>query len=108
MHLENTSAFEDSEWKTDSDGTPVTHAEGVLDAVVGYYGQWQATNQNTSLIGINKLEIGEIRTGEEGYYVPCRLTFAGADGENVVEHVTACVKISQNSMMINKIEEEKF
>ncbi len=106
--IPETADFENSDWLTGEDGEPVTYAEGILDAVTGYYGQWQATNRDTSLIGINKLEIGEIRTGEKGYYVLCRLTFAAADGEEKVEYVTACVKISQNSMIVNEIEEEKL
>ena len=100
--------LEESEWKTTEDGESVTYAEGILTAIVDYYAQWQATNKDTSLIGINKLEIGEIRTGEKGYYTLCRLTFAGADGEEVVKYATACVKISQNSMILNEIEEEKL
>ncbi len=100
--------LEESEWKTGENDEPVTYAEGVLTAIVDYYAQWQATNKDTSLIGINKLEIGEIRTGEKGYYTLCRLTFAGADGEEVVKYVTACVKISQNSMVLNEIKEEKL
>ncbi len=105
--IPETAAFENSDWLTGEDGEAVTYAEGILDAVTGYYGQWQATNRDTSLIGINKLEIGEIRTGEKGYYVLCRLTFAGADGEEKVEYVTACVKISQNSMLLNEINKEE-
>jgi hypothetical protein len=100
--------LEESEWKTGENEEPVTYAEGVLTAIVDYYAQWQATNKDTSLIGINKLEIGEIRTGGKGYYALCRLTFAGADGEEVVKYVTACVKISQNSMVLNEIKEEKL
>ena len=100
--------LEESEWKTGENDEPVTYAEGILTAVVDYYAQWQATNKDTSLIGINKLEIGEIRTGEKGYYTLCRLTFAGADGDEVVKYVTACVKISQNSMVLNDIKEEKL
>ena len=106
--IADTEAFENSDWLTSEDGETVTYAEGILDAIAGYYGQWQATNRDTSLVGINKLEIGEIRTGEEGYYVLCRLTFAGTDGDEVVKHVTAYVKISQNSMLLNQIEEEKL
>jgi len=105
--IPETASFENGDWITDEAGETVTYAEGILDAVTGYYGQWQATNRDTSLIGINKLEIGEIRTGEKGYYVLCRLTFAGADGEEVVEYVTACVKISQNSMLLNEINKEE-
>ena len=106
--IADTEAFENSDWLTSEEGETVTYAEGILDAIAGYYGQWQATNRDTSLVGINKLEIGEIRTGEEGYYVLCRLTFAGTDGDEVVKHVTAYVKISQNSMLLNQIEEEKL
>lgn len=106
--LPDAKILEESEWKTGDDGEPVTHAEGILTAVVDYYAQWQATNKDTSLIGINKLEIGEIRTGEKGYYTLCRLTFAGDDGDEVVKYVTACVKISQNSMVLNDIKEEKL
>ena len=106
--LADTKSLENSEWKTAEDGESVTYAEGILAAVVDYYAQWQATNKDTSLIGINKLEIGEIRTGEKGYYTLCRLTFAGADGEEAVKYVTACVKISQNSMILNEIKEEKL
>ena len=100
--------LEESEWKTGDNEEPVTYAEGILTAIVDYYAQWQATNKDTSLIGINKLEIGEIRTGEKGYYTLCRLTFAGADGDEVVKYVTACVKISQDSMVLNDIKEEKL
>jgi len=105
--MEDSKAFENGTWKGEDD-EEVTLAEGILKAVSTYYGQWKATNRDTSLIGINKLEIGEIRTGEEGYYVLCRLTFAGAEGEDVIEHVTAYVKKSQDSMVINDIKEEQL
>ena len=101
-------AFTDETWKEDEDGDAATYAQGILKTIVSYYGQWKATNKDTSLIGINKLEIGEIRTGEEGHYVLCRLTFAGADGDDVVKHVTAYVKTSQDSMVINEIKEEQL
>ena len=78
----------------------------MMNAVVTYFDQWKATNEDTSLIGINKLEIGEIRTGKEGYYVLCRLTFAGEDGDEVVKYVTVNVKESQDSMVINETKEE--
>lgn len=98
--------FTNSIWKTNDNGEEVSYGEGVLSAIVSYYGKWQATNTDTNLIGINKLEIGEIRTGGEGYFVLCRLTFAAADGEELVKYETAYVKISQNSMIINEIKEE--
>ena len=103
--IDNSKAFENGTWKGDGEDA-VSEAEAILKTIAGYYGQWQATNKDTSLIGINKLEIGEIRTGGEGYYVLCRLTFAGTEGADVVEHVTAYVKASQDSMVINDIKEE--
>ncbi|MDD7601375.1 MAG: zinc-ribbon domain-containing protein [Firmicutes bacterium] len=98
--------FVDETWTTDENGRTVTKAEAMMEALVSYYDQWQATNKDTSLIGINKLEIGEIRSGENGYYVLCRLTFAAEDGSEAVKYVTVNVKESQDSMVINEIKEE--
>lgn len=98
--------FTDETWTTDEDGRTVTKAQAMMTELVSYYDQWKASNKDTSLIGINKLEIGEILTGEEGYYVLCRLTFAGEDGEDVVKYMTVNMKESQDSMIINEIKEE--
>ena len=104
--LAEAEAFVDETWKSGEDGKTITKADAMMNAVVTYFDQWKATNEDTSLIGINKLEIGEIRTGEEGYYVLCRLTFAGEDGDEVVKYVTVNVKESQDSMVINETKEE--
>ncbi|MGN1414188.1 MAG: zinc ribbon domain-containing protein [Anaerovoracaceae bacterium] len=104
--LAEAEAFVDETWKTGEDGKTITKAEAMMNAVVTYFDQWKETNEDTSLIGINKLEIGEIRTGEEGYYVLCRLTFAGEDGGEAVKYVTVNVKESQDSMVINETKEE--
>lgn len=104
--LAEAEAFVDETWKSGEDGKTITKADVMMNAVVTYFDQWKATNEDTSLIGINKLEIGEIRTGEEGYYVLCRLTFAGEDGDEVVKYVTVNVKESQDSMIINETKEE--
>ena len=104
--LAESEPFVDETWKTGDDGKTITKADAMMNAVVTYFDQWKATNEDTSLIGINKLEIGEIRTGEEGYYVLCRLTFAGKDGDEIVKYVTVNVKESQDSMVINETKEE--
>lgn len=99
--------FTDSDWILEGETTSKqTYAEGILSALVAYYDKWQESNEDLDLIGINKLEIGEIRTGGEGYYVLYRLTFAGADGTDVVKYETAYVIISQDTMVINEIKEE--
>ena len=103
--ISDSQEFTDAVWIEDGDQS-ITYGKAILSAVVEFYGNWKDSNEDESLIGINKLEIGEIRTGENGYYVLCRLTFAGADGGEVVEYMTANVIISQDSMVINEVKEE--
>ena len=67
--IPDTTDFTDMEWTKDADGNPVTYAEALIDAVVRYYDGWQSTNNDKTLVGINVLEIGEIRVGAEGFYV---------------------------------------
>lgn len=100
--------FVDSDFKTGEDGEKATYAEELIGALVSHYDQWKNTNEDTSLIGINKLEIGEIRTGQKGYFVLCRLTYAGEDGQEMVRIESSYVKLSDDSdsMVINETREE--
>ena len=95
--------FTDAVWL---ENEQITYAQGILTAVVEYYGKWKDANEDENLIGINKLEIGEIRTGENGYFAFCRLTFATADGSEKAVYETVHVKISQDTMVINEMKEE--
>lgn len=67
--LTKTYAFEQigqtTEFKNDTladseDGEEETYGRGIVEAVIGYYNGWQGRNDNTDLVGINSLEIGEI------------------------------------------------
>lgn len=49
--------FTDAVWL---ENEQITYAQGILTAVVEYYGEWKDANEDENLIGINKLEIGEI------------------------------------------------
>ncbi|MCI8608304.1 MAG: zinc-ribbon domain-containing protein [Firmicutes bacterium] len=98
--------FVDSQWQGGSDAAPATYAEGMVEALLEYYDWWKTRNEDANLIGINKLEIGEIRTGKKGYYILCRLTYAGADGQDVVKTESAYAKITSDSMVIYETREE--
>ena len=100
--------FTDSDWYEDESGNAVTYGQKLTEALINYYDGWRSSNKDKSLIGINKLEIGEIRTGTDGYYVLCRVTYAGADGKDAVKYQTACLKISGDAMIINEIKEENL
>lgn len=102
--IPETEAFIDAEWAD----AGVTYGEKLLEAVIKYYDGWIDTNLESNLMGINTLEIGEIRTGTEGFYVLCEVTYATADGEELSQYQTVFVKISNGLMVINEIKEERF
>lgn len=97
----SSAAFTDGIWLDD-----VTYCDKIIGTVVDYYGNWINTNEDETLIGINKLEIGEIRTGELGYYVLHRLTFAAADGQEKTEICSAFIKVAGETMEIDEVKEE--
>lgn len=101
-------SFVDADWLEDKDGNPVTYGQKLTETLINYYDSWQSANSDKSLVGINKLEIGEIRTGEEGFYALCRVTYAGQDGNDVIKYQTAYLRISGDTMVINEIKEDKL
>ena len=97
--------FVDADWYADSEGTAVTYGEKMMESLIRYYDSWQAVNTDESLVGINSLEFGEIKTGKEGFYVLCKVTYAGADGGTVEKYQTVYLRISDKAMIINEIKE---
>ena len=101
-------SFVDADWLEDKDGNPVTYGQKLTEALIKYYDSWQSANSDKTLVGINKLEIGEIRTGKAGFYALCRVTYAGQDGNDVIKYQTAYLRISGDAMVINEIKEDKL
>ena len=101
-------AFVDADWLEDAQGNSVTYGQRLTETLIRYYDGWQDANTDKSLVGINKLEIGEIRTGKEGFYALCRVTYAGEDGSETVRYQTVYLRISQDAMIINEIKEDKL
>ena len=94
--------FVDADWE----GMDATYGEKLLEAVIKYYDGWQDTNKDESLVGINKLEIGELKTGQSGFYTLCRVTYAAADGSEITSVQTVYTVISDGMMLINETKEE--
>ena len=108
---EKTYAFEevtraDEFVDADMQDTDTTYGHKLIASVVNYYDSWIDTNDDESLVGINTLEIGDIRTGQEGLYVLCSVTYAQADGTELTKYQTVYVKITDGLMVINEIKEE--
>lgn len=101
-------AFVDADWLEDAQGNIITYGQKLTEALIEYYDSWQNVNTDKNLVGINKLEIGEIRTGKEGFYTLCRVTYAGDDGSETVKYQTVYLRISQDAMIINEIKEDKL
>ena len=101
-------SFVDADWQEDAEGNGITYGRKLAEALINFYDGWQSSNTDESLVGINKLEIGEIRTGKEGFYALCRVTYAASDGKDVVKYQTVFLKISGNNMVINEIKEDKL
>lgn len=94
--------FVDAEWEEAS----ATYGEKLMESLINYYDGWQETNTDESLAGINTLEIGSIKTAEEGFYVLCKVVYAGTDGDEVMQYQSVYAKISNGLMVINEIKEE--
>lgn len=100
------SPFEDSAWIQNSDGTVITYGQGIVEGLITYYDQLELNDKLADgLVGINKLEIGEIRTGGDGYYVLSRVTYKGEDGE-VVKYETAYLKAGAQLINVKDVKEE--
>lgn len=100
--------FVDADWYEDSEDGAVTYGEKIMESLIRYYDSWQAVNTDETLVGINSLEFGEIKTGKEGFYVLCKVTYAGADGGTAEKYQTAYLKISDKAMIINEIKEDNL
>ena len=100
--------FVDADWYKDSQGGSVTYGEKIMESLIRYYDSWQAVNTDETLVGINSLEFGEIKTGKEGFYVLCKVTYAGADGGTAEKYQTVYLRISDKAMIINEIKEDNL
>lgn len=101
-----TQEFENSSWDENDESMSKTYGHSIISALISYYNEWKDRNEDSTLVGINALEIGEIRTSADGYYVLNRVTYAAADGETVVKYETAHLKTTAEDVVVDEIKEE--
>ena len=99
--------LKDSDWIEGDDGGMITYAEAVYNAVIVYYDSWLSGNTDEDLVGINRLELGEIRHDDNGYYALVRVTYADKDGGISEELNTCYLTVNGNSMCIERIGKEE-
>ena len=103
--VESMQTLVDSKWM-EKDGKEVTYAEEIFKAVAAHYNEWSAGNSDSSLLGINTLELGEIRSDGEGYYILTRTTYATESGNTESTLQTCYLTVSDDTMFINEIKQE--
>jgi hypothetical protein len=98
---ESLETLKDSEW---SEGT--TYAGGIYSTVISYYDEWKDRNTDESLVGIDTLEVGEIKQSKDGYYVLCKTTYATSDGSKAATYQTCYITLIDGKMYIDEIKGE--
>lgn len=84
--IPQTAEFQNGIWKTADDGSDRYIGQEIVENMIAYYNAMKDEgNLKEGIVGINKLEIGEIRTGDAGYYVLTRVTYANDQGSETVE-----------------------
>lgn len=109
--MSKTYAFEQIGQTTEFTGEPAGSdedetAKSIVEAVIGYYNGWQDKNQDENLVGINSLEIGEVRSGTDEYYVLNKVTFAAADGSTVTSYQTVRLAATDSGVLVDEVKEE--
>lgn len=83
-----------------------TRGQAIISAMVSYYGGWQNEDTESGIVGINKLEIGEVRTGDDGYYALTKVTYVKEDGQTAEKQQIAFLTASGEDIKINEVKEE--
>ena len=104
--VESMAPLTDSVWLQEETGD-TTYAQGIFQTVITYYNEWKDRNNDANLVGIDLLELGEIRADESGYYILTGTTFATAEGNTQTTYQTCYVTASADSMFIDEIRTEE-
>mgnify|MGYP003307523729 CR=1 FL=1 len=101
--IPDTNAFQDVAWNGDSEKTNGYH---IIKSVISYYDGWSEDNEDSDIIGINQVEIGEIRTGSSGYYVLSNIVYAEAAGDVIEKTESVYLEASGDRIMVKEVKEE--
>lgn len=106
--IAQTQEYQNESSEGNGGSSPATQGRFVISAVISYYDSWKENNQDDELIGINKLDIGEIRVSGNGYYVLNRVTYAAADGQTVEKYETVYLQVEAEDVVVNEVKEESI
>ncbi|MBR5517386.1 MAG: zinc-ribbon domain-containing protein [Firmicutes bacterium] len=101
--ISETNQFQDVAWNGDSEKTNGYH---IIESVISYYDGWSETNEDSNIVGINQVEIGEIRTGNSGYYVLNKIVYAEAAGDVIEKTESVYLEASGDRIMVKEVKEE--
>lgn len=101
-----TSDFENGPLDTSGDST-ITVAQGLIENVITYYNALKDNNLLAEgVVGVNTLEIGEIRTGDSGYYILNKVTYAKEAGGELVQYETVHLTVAEGVISVGEVKEE--
>ncbi len=97
-----TNEFQDVAWNSVDNKT---NGYLIVKAIISYYDAWKANNPESTVVGINQVTIGEIRTGSSGYYVLNKVIYA-QEGETIEKYETIYLEASQDKITVKEVKEE--
>lgn len=97
-----TNEFQDVAWNSVDNKT---NGYLIVKAIISYYDAWKANNPESTVVGINQVTIGEIRTGSSGYYVLNKVIYA-QEGETIEKYETIYLEASQDKIAVKEVKEE--
>ena len=101
--ISETNQFQDVAWNGDNEKTNGYH---IIQGVISYYDGWTESNEDSDVVGINQVEIGEIRTGNSGYYVLNKIVYAEAAGDVIEKTESVYLEASGDRIMVKEVKEE--
>lgn len=100
--IAQTSDFIDVAWNGDDSKT---NGYLIVEAVLGYYDGWKASHPDSEVVGINQVTVGEVRSGNSGYYVLNKVAYAEESGE-ATRYESVYLEASGDKIMVKEVKEE--
>lgn len=101
--------FQNGVWRTADDGSETYVGQQIVGNMIAYFNAMK--DEGTlpeGVVGINSLEIGQIKTGESGYYVLTRLTYANEDGSETNGYYSVYLTVTDDKIAVKEIKEENL
>ena len=101
--ISQTNEFQDVAWNGDSEKT---NGYLIAEAVLNYYNNWTTNNPESTIVGINQVSVGEVRTGSNGYYVINKVIYAEEAGDVIEKTESVYLEPSEDKIIVKEVKEE--